>query len=57
MNNNIKELCREAHEFIVNAHAAMMNEEITEDEYNEVIKNLLLDVGYRAEVLIERIEE
>jgi len=51
MNIYIKELCQEAHEIIVNARRAMMEEEITQDQYNEVIKNVILDVGYQTEII------
>ena len=53
MNSNIKLMTDEAHEIIVNARQAFMNEEITEEQFNEVIHNLLLDVGMRAEIITE----
>jgi len=51
MNANITELAREAHEIIVNARHAMIEEEITQDQYNEVVKNVILDVGYQTEII------
>lgn len=51
MNSNIKKLADEAHEIIVNAHRAMMEEEITEEQYWQIIKSLFEDVGYQTEVL------
>ena len=51
MNSNIKQLADEAHEIIVNARRAMVEEQITQDEYWQIIKNLFLDIGYQTEVL------
>jgi len=51
MNIYIHELCKEAHEIICNARRAMMEEEITQDQYNEVVKNVILDVGYQTEII------
>lgn len=44
MSDFIRELCTEAHEIIVNARAALDAGEITHDQYNEVIQNLLNDL-------------
>ena len=51
MNKLIKELPQEIHAIIVNARRAMMEEEITQDQYNEVVRNVILDVGYQTEVI------
>jgi len=51
MNSNIQQLADEAHLIIVNARRAMMEEQITQDEYWQIIKNLFLDIGYQTEVL------
>ena len=51
MNTNIKQLADEAHQIIVNARRAMMEEQITQDEYWQIIKSLFEDIGYQTEVL------
>ena len=51
MNSNIQQLADESHQIIVNARRAMMEEEITQDQYNEVVRNVILDVGYQTEVI------
>ena len=51
MNTNIQQLTDEAREILVNAHAAMMEEQITQDEYWQIIKDLFLDIGYQTEVI------
>ena len=45
MSEFIKELAQEAHEIIVNAHAAEHSGEITRDQRVEVIQNLLSDIA------------
>ena len=45
MSEFIKELTQEAHEIIVNAHAAEHSGEITRDQRVEVIQNLLSDIA------------
>lgn len=53
MNNSIKQMSDEAHEIINNARQALKEQQITEQQFNDVIHNLLLDVGFRAEVITE----
>ena len=45
MSKFIKELTQEAHEIIVNAHAAEHSGEITTAQRVEVIQNLLSDIA------------
>ena len=45
MSKFIKELTQEAHEIIVNAHAAEHSGEITRQQRIEVIQNLLNDIS------------
>ena len=45
MSKFIKELTQEAHEIIVNAHAAEHSGEITRQQRIEVIQNLLSDIS------------
>lgn len=45
MSQFIKELTQEAHEIIVNAHAAEHSGEITRQQRIEVIQNLLSDIS------------
>jgi len=45
MSQFIQELTQEAHEIIVNAHAAEHSGEITRDQRVEVIQNLLSDIA------------
>jgi len=52
MNSNIQRLADEAHEIIVNARRAMMEEQITQDEYWQIIKDLFLDIGYQTENIV-----
>jgi len=51
MNSNIQQLADEPHQIICNARQAMLEEEITQYEYNEIIRNVIQDVGYQTEVL------
>lgn len=53
MNSNIRELCREAFEILVNARYQMLDEEITQDQYNDVVAMVIKDVGIQAEVITE----
>ena len=57
MNNTIKELTDEAHEILSNARQAWINKEITDEQFDEVKRNLLRDVAFRAEILTEPIVE
>ena len=45
MSEFIKELAQEAHEIIINAHAAEHSGEITREQRVEVIQNLLSDIA------------
>ena len=56
VNSNIKQLTDEAHEILHNARLAWMNGEITDQQFDDVKRNLLLDVGFRVEVLVEPAE-
>ena len=51
--NEIEELVQEAEEILKNAFRSMMNEEITQDQYQEVKRNLLIDVGLQLEIITE----
>ena len=51
MNMMITELSQEAHEIITNARQALDSREITLEQYDELIRNLLLDLGYLTKVL------
>ena len=57
MNNSIKQMSDEAHEIINNARQALKEQQITEQQFNDVIHNLLLDVGFRTEVITEPVQE
>lgn len=57
MNNSIKLMTQEAHQIINNARQALKEQQITEQQFNDVIHNLLLDVGFRAEVITEPVQE
>jgi hypothetical protein len=52
--NDTQELCAEAQEIITNARQAWKNGEITRDQYEEVRRNTLLDVGYQLEIITEK---
>ena len=49
----IEELTMEAKEIPINAHNAMMREEITQDQYQEIKASLLIDIGLQTEILTE----
>lgn len=49
----IEELTTEAMEILTNAHNAMMREDITQDQYQEVKKNVLIEIGLQTEILTE----
>ena len=51
--NETEELVSEAQEIITNARAAWENGLITKEQYEEVRRNTLLDVGYQLEIIIE----
>ena len=51
MNMMITELSQEAHVIITNARQALDSREITLKQYDELIRNLLLDLGYLSKVL------
>lgn len=53
MNDTIRELTQEAHEMLVHARAAYANGEITREQMDEVIRNLIYDVCMRAEIITE----
>lgn len=48
-----EELTTEAMEILTNLHSAMMREEITQEQYQQTISNLLIDVGLQTEILTE----
>lgn len=48
-----EELCAEAQEIITNARRAWKNGDITREQYEDVRKNTLLDVGYQLEIITE----
>lgn len=50
---DIEALILEAKEILQNAHNAMMREEITQDQYQEVKKNVLIEIGLQTEILTE----
>lgn len=50
---DIEALILEAKEILQNTHAAMMREDITQDQYQEVKTNVLIEVGLQTEILTE----